>query len=192
MPRRSKMMKTMKSMSEEAAAVRRFVLFSDEDDVLNVQQEWDLTFHEMPESDDDDDDDDDDDNNDVEPLREDFANIEKAIKLLEAQTAIEEYRLWKDDGATSNLRDRGNSRATYYKNKRKVEVLKSSAKGSLDIRSFFQVQDEDEDSDDTIDEMEMNSFIPRMEMLPEVPNRYSQEDALEKLLPLVKITRNKR
>ena len=116
---------------------------------------------------------------------------------MEAQTAIvfaeeDEYGLWKDNGATSNLRDRGNSRATYYKNKRKVEDLKSSAKGSLDIRSFFQVQDEDEDSDDTIDEMEMNSFIPRMEMLPEVPNRYSQEDALEKLLPLVKITRNKK
>ena len=72
------MMKTMKSMSEEAAAVRRLVLFSDEDDVLNVQQEWDVTFHEMPESDDDDDDDDDDDNNDVEPLREDFANIDFA------------------------------------------------------------------------------------------------------------------
>ena len=50
----------------------------------------------------------------------------------------------------------------------------------------------DEDSDDTIDEMEMNSFIPRMEMLPEVPNRYSQEDALEKLLLFVKITRNKK
>ena len=45
------------------------------------------------------------------------------------------------------------------------------------------VQQEDEDSDDTIDEMEM---------LLEVPNRYSQEDALEKLLPLVKITRNKK
>ena len=40
-------------MSEEAAAVRRLVLLSDEDDELNVQQEWDLTFHGMPESDDD-------------------------------------------------------------------------------------------------------------------------------------------
>ena len=61
----------------------------EEDDELNVQQEWDLTFHEMPESDDDDDDDDDDNNNnDVEPLREDFANIEEANKLLEAQSAI--------------------------------------------------------------------------------------------------------
>ena len=70
--------------------------------------------------------------------------------------------------------------------------MKSSAKKCLDIRNFFQVQDEDEDSDDTIDEMEMNSSIPRMEMLPEVPNQYSQEDALEKLLPLVKITRNKK
>ena len=61
----------------------------EEDDELNVQQEWDLTFHEMPESDDDDDDDDDDNNNnDVESLREDFANIEEANKLLEAQTAI--------------------------------------------------------------------------------------------------------
>ena len=70
--------------------------------------------------------------------------------------------------------------------------MKSSAEGSLDIRSFFQVQDEDEDSDDTIDEMEMNSFIPRVEMQPEVQNRYSQEDALEKLLPLVKIARNKK
>ena len=50
-------------MSEEAAAVRRLVLFlSDEDDVLNVQQEWDSTYHEMPESDGDDDEDD---NNDV-------------------------------------------------------------------------------------------------------------------------------
>ena len=47
--------------------------------MLNVQQEWDLTFHEMPESDDDDDDDDDNDDdddddddndNDVEPLRD--------------------------------------------------------------------------------------------------------------------------
>ena len=45
------MMKKMKSMSEEAAAVRRLVLLSDEDDELNVQQEWDLTFHEMLESD---------------------------------------------------------------------------------------------------------------------------------------------
>ena len=62
-------------MSEEAAAVRRLVLLSNEDDELNVQQEWDLTFHEMPESDDDDDDDDDN-NND-----EDFANIEEANKL---------------------------------------------------------------------------------------------------------------
>ena len=62
-----------------AAAVRRLVLLSDEDDELNVQQEWDLTFHEMPESDDDDDDDDDnndddddddDNDNDVEPLRD--------------------------------------------------------------------------------------------------------------------------
>ena len=75
-------------MSEEAAAVRRLVLLSNEDDELNVQQEWDLTFHEMPESGDDDDDDDDDNNNDVEPLREDFANIEEANKMLEAQTAI--------------------------------------------------------------------------------------------------------
>ena len=115
--------------------------------------------------------------------------------MLGAQTAIvfaeeDEYRLWKTniDYATSNLQDKGNSRATYYKNKRKVEDLKSSSKGSLDIRSFFQVQDEDEDSDDTIDEMEMKSFIH----LPEVPNRYSPEDALEKLLPLVKITRNKK
>ena len=63
---------------------------------------------------DDDDDDDDDDDNDVEPLREDFANIEEANKLLEAQTAIvfaeeAEYRLWRDNGATSNLRDIGNS-----------------------------------------------------------------------------------
>ena len=96
------MMKKMKSMSEEAAAVRRLVLLSDEDDELNVQQEWDLTFHEMLESDDDDDDDN---NNDVEPLREDFANIEEANKLLEAQTAIvfaeeDEYRLWIDKGAT--------------------------------------------------------------------------------------------
>ena len=73
----------MNSMSEEAAAVRRLVLLSNEDDELNVQQEWDLTFHEMPESDDDDDDDDDSNNND-----EDFANIEEANKLLEAQTAI--------------------------------------------------------------------------------------------------------
>ena len=47
------MMKKMKPMSEEAAAVRRLVLLSDEDDELNVQQEWDLTFHGMPESDDD-------------------------------------------------------------------------------------------------------------------------------------------
>ena len=47
------MMKKMKSMSELAAAVRRLVLLSDEDDELNVQQEWDLTFHRMPESDDD-------------------------------------------------------------------------------------------------------------------------------------------
>ena len=31
------MMKKMKSMSEEAAAVRRLVLLSDEDDELNVQ-----------------------------------------------------------------------------------------------------------------------------------------------------------
>ena len=86
-------MKTMKSMSEEAAAVRRLVLFSDEDDVLNVQQEWDLTFHEMPEGDDDDDDDD-----DVEPLREDFANVEEANKLLEAQTAIEYLEAWYPSG----------------------------------------------------------------------------------------------
>ena len=34
------MMKKMKSMSEEAAAVRRLVLLSDEDDELNVQEEW--------------------------------------------------------------------------------------------------------------------------------------------------------
>ena len=113
----------------------------------------------MLESDDDDDDDDDNDN-DVEPLQKDFANIEEANKLLEAQTAIvfaeeDEYRLWRDKGATSNLRDRGNSRATYYKKKKKVEDLKSSAKECLDIRNFFKVQDEDEDSDDTIDEMEM-------------------------------------
>ena len=86
------MMKKMKSMSEEAAAVRRLVLLSNEDDELNVQQEWDLTFHEMPEGDDDDDDNN---NND-----EDFANIEEANKLLEAQTAIAfaeegEYRLWR-------------------------------------------------------------------------------------------------
>ena len=133
MPRRSKMMKKMKSMSEEAAAVRRLVLLSYEDDELNVQQEWDLTFHEMLESDDDDDDDN---NNDVEPLGEDFANIEEANKLLEAQTAIVfaeegEYRFWRDKGATSNLRDRGNSRATYYKKKKKVEDLKSSAKECL-------------------------------------------------------------
>ena len=57
------MMKMLKSMSDEAA-VRRLVLLFDEDDELNIQQEWDLTFHEMPESDDDEDDDDD---NDVEP-----------------------------------------------------------------------------------------------------------------------------
>ena len=72
-----------------------------------------MSFHEMPESDDDDDDDDN--NNDVEPLREDFANIEEADKLLEAAIVFaeeDEYRLWKDNGATSNLRDRGNSRAT--------------------------------------------------------------------------------
>ena len=49
-------------MSVEAAAVRSLILLSDEDDELNVQQEWDLTFHEMPESDDDDDN-----NYDVEP-----------------------------------------------------------------------------------------------------------------------------
>ena len=133
----------------------------------------------MPESDDDEDD--------------DNTNIEEANKLLEAQTAIVfaeegEYRLWRDKGATSNLRDRGNSRATYYKKKQKVEDLKSSAKKCLDIRN----EDEDEDSDDTIEEMEMYSLIPRMEVLPEVPNQYSQEDALEKLLPLVKITRNKK
>ena len=36
MPRRSKMMKKMKSMSDEAAAVRRLVLLSDEVDELNV------------------------------------------------------------------------------------------------------------------------------------------------------------
>ena len=42
----------------------------------------------MPESDDGDDDDDDDNNNNVEPLWEDFANIEEANKLLKAQTAI--------------------------------------------------------------------------------------------------------
>ena len=116
---------------------------------------------------------------------------------MKAQTAFvfaeeDKYRLWKDNGATSNLQDRGNSRATYYKNKQKVLDLKSSAKGSIDIRSIFQVQDEDEDSDDTIDEMEMNSFIPRMKMLPEVPNRCSQGDALDKLLPSVKISRNKK
>ena len=46
MPRRSKMMKKMKSMSEEAAAVRRLVLLSDEDDELNVQQEWEKSFFE--------------------------------------------------------------------------------------------------------------------------------------------------
>ena len=43
MPRRSKMMKKMKSMSEEAASVRRLVLLSDvsdTDDELNVEQEW--------------------------------------------------------------------------------------------------------------------------------------------------------
>ena len=104
--------------------------------------------------------------------------------MLGAQTAIvfaeeDEYRLWKTniDYATSNLQDKGNSRATYYKNKRKVEDLKSSSKGSLDIRSFFKVRDEDENSDDMTDEMEINSFIPRMEMLPEVPNRCSQEGA---------------
>ena len=32
-------MKKMKSMSDEAAAVHRLVLLSDEDDELNVQQE---------------------------------------------------------------------------------------------------------------------------------------------------------
>ena len=68
---RAEAMKKMKSMSEEAAAVRHLVLLSDEDDELNIQQEWDFTFHEMPESDDDD-------NNDVERLREDFANIDFA------------------------------------------------------------------------------------------------------------------
>ena len=66
--------------------------------------------------------------------------------------------------------------------------MKSSAKKCLDIRN----EDEDENSDDTIDEMEMNSLFPRMEMLPRVSDQYSQEDALEKLLPLVKITRNKK
>ena len=34
------MMMKMKPMSEEAAAVRRLVLLSDEDDELNVQEEW--------------------------------------------------------------------------------------------------------------------------------------------------------
>ena len=58
-----KMIKNIKSMTVETAAVRRLVLSYD-DDELNVQQEWDLTFHEMPESEDDDDDDD---NNNVEP-----------------------------------------------------------------------------------------------------------------------------
>ena len=53
MPRRSKMMKKMKSMSAEAAAVRRLVLLSDEDDELNrkdrtAQQEWDLLIHGLP------------------------------------------------------------------------------------------------------------------------------------------------
>ena len=74
-------------MNEEAAAVHRLVLLSDEDDELSAQQEWDLTFHEMSESDDDDDDDNNN-KNDVELLREDFAIIEEANKLSEAQTAI--------------------------------------------------------------------------------------------------------
>ena len=52
MPRRSKMMKKMKSMSAEAAAVRRLVLLSDEDDEPNrndrtAQQEWNLLIHEL-------------------------------------------------------------------------------------------------------------------------------------------------
>ena len=38
-------MTKIKSMSAEAAAVRRLVLLSNEDDELNVQQECDLTFH---------------------------------------------------------------------------------------------------------------------------------------------------
>ena len=52
MPRRSKMMKKMKSMSAEAAVVRRLVLLSDENDELNrndrtAQQEWNLLIHEL-------------------------------------------------------------------------------------------------------------------------------------------------
>ena len=46
------MMKKMKSMSAEAAAVRRLVLLSDEDDEPNrndrtAQQEWNLLIHEL-------------------------------------------------------------------------------------------------------------------------------------------------
>ena len=184
-------------MSEAAAAARNsdVVFLYEEVDESNVEQEWDLTYRDMPESDHDDDDDDDVEN-DVEPLR--FSDIDEANKLMEAQTTIvfaeeDEYRLWKANGETSNVRGRGNGRSTYYKNKQKAEDLKCSAKGSLDIRRFLNVreEEEEEDSDDTIDQMAVNSNFS-IEVLPGAETRYTQEQALEALLPLVKITRNRK
>ena len=101
------MMKKMKSMSAEAAAVRRLVLLSDEDDEPNrndrtAQQEWNLLIHELSGSE-----------SDEERNDDIFANIHDANLALEKQITVVEKReiRWRATHTCSKRRGVGNSRS---------------------------------------------------------------------------------
>ena len=138
------MMRKMKGMSVIAAA-RRPIVFYDESNELNieeqpdqtdyglsVEEEWNLLSTDVPDEEDVDNDDDGD----------SFDNFIDANLLVGAQCAVvfeveDSFAKWPGKGETSNLRDRGNSRSTYYKKRQNEADLKLKAKGTDDIRGFL-------------------------------------------------------
>ena len=164
-------------------------------DIWHTQfcEEWHL-LHEFP-----DDAEGEDGGNDV--FDEDhFDDICKANALLSEQceavfSAEDSFSKWRSNGSTSNLRGRGNSRTTYYRNKQKEAVTKKKAKGTADIRGFYlqsvSLQIEEESEDDTEDEMRNECDNDNTDV-EATENIHSIESAMESMLPLINISRNKR
>ena len=101
------------------------------DNGLSVEEEWNLLSIEVPDEEDVDDDDGD-----------SFDNTIDANLLVGAQCAFvfeveDSFAKWRGKGETSNLRDRENSRSTYYKKRQNEADLKLKAKGTTDIRGFL-------------------------------------------------------
>ena len=137
MPRKSKREKSLKY----ARSCLRRSLPPEIDNGLSVEEEWDLLIRLLPDDEDDENPTDDCVLNDG----DDFDNILEASRLLVEQCAAvclaeecaEQCARWRQNGSTSNLRGRGNGRSTYYKSKQKDASLKLKAKGTADIRGFF-------------------------------------------------------